>query len=225
MADPNHHPSSHGVPPDFNPAELTRQFEQLLRTKRLNQLSADARSRSQSQSQSRSQSGSPAASPYQSSNHLQSSSQNASHPIDAPAVPPSYSSLRTLPKVPSPPQDAASLRFRNQLLMLSVGPTKYENPGLLDEALSVIPLDRIYGEAEDESQLLQAQANSIGDNVKAEWGYQDCVIRALLRFVVCLVPPLPRQCIDQRNLDGLNGHFSLSSTILHALSAPHQPWQ
>ena len=170
MADQN----SRQPPRDFNPNDLTQQFEQLLRTRRLNNLSQRSLSRHGSQS-SQSSSNPPSRQP---SHHTPN--QFARPLSDNMAVPPSYSSLRN-PKMPSPPQDTNSLKFRNQLLTLSVGPTKYENPGLLDEALGVIPLDRIYGDAEDESQLLQAQAASMGENVKPQWGYQDCVIRALLK--------------------------------------------
>lgn len=215
MSDLNHPPDQQPVQ-EFNATDLTQRFEQLLRTRRLNNLS---------NLRPRSRSGSPAP-----QRHASSSSRPHSHltsrPSGSPAVPPSYSSLRNLPKIASPPQDAASLRFRNQLLTLSMGPTKYENPGLLDEALSVIPLDRIYGEAEDESQLLQAQANSIGDNVKAEWGYQDCVIRALLRYLN-LLPAQRIHCNMSLTVpvDGLSVPSSHSSTILRAPSVRRRPFR
>ncbi|KAJ5709332.1 hypothetical protein N7493_010666 [Penicillium malachiteum] len=158
---------------NYDASSLSRQFEQLMRTKRFNQLQ-ESRSGSQSPAPVASPSippptRAPPPPPFGASQH----------PSQPPPTPKS-NALRGLPIMPSPPQDPASLKFFNLLNGLSVTPTKYENPGLLDDALSVIPLDRLYSEAEEESQIMQASAASMGG--KPEWGYQDCVIRALLRW-------------------------------------------
>lgn len=169
---------------DFNAGDLSKQFEQLLRTRRLNELEERARSRTP-------RSSSPASFHNRSSSH--SSQQQPRHPQQAPPpVPqlthtpaqqqlPTYTQYRSLPIVPSLPTDAASLKFRNLLVTLSEYPTKYENPGLLAEALSHVSVDRIYTEAEEEHNVMKGVAASLGDGSKPEWDYQDCVVASLLR--------------------------------------------
>lgn len=160
MAD-SHHPrrgaAGASSMDDRKAKELTERFRQVLSTKRMNDLSG------------RSRSASPA--PFNA----------ALPPTNAP--PPSYSTcVKNIPLLPRAPSDARSLRFKNMLNSLSNMPLKWENPGLLDEALRSIPLEQIYGEAEEESQIFLAEAQSLGSNKKAAWGYQDCVVRALLRW-------------------------------------------
>jgi hypothetical protein len=142
--------------------EMTERFRQVLSTRRMNELvSRSVNSRSSS----------PAPRDF-----------GTPQPPPAHNAPPSYSSLRNIPLVPQAPQDARSIRFKHMLTSLSNMPIRWENPGLLDEALRVVPLEQIYNEAEEESQILQAEAESLGGGKKPAWGYQDCVIRALLRW-------------------------------------------
>ncbi|KAF1847110.1 uncharacterized protein K460DRAFT_276237 [Cucurbitaria berberidis CBS 394.84] len=106
--------------------------------------------------------------------------QNSNYSDDPP--PPAYSTIRNIPLVPMQPVHAKGIRFRSMLLHISTIPMQWENPGLLDEALQSVPLEHIYHEAEEESQILQAEAGSLGTGKGPAWGYQDCVARALLRW-------------------------------------------
>ncbi|KAF2275883.1 protein png1 [Westerdykella ornata] len=141
--------------------DMTTQFRQRLSTRRMNQLSSLAQARTSSPARP-----------------LVGAPQSPSV-TDAP---PSYSSLRNIPLVPQAPHpsDLRSLRFRNQLHMLSETPTNWENPGLLDDALRAVPTERIYAAAEEQSQVYKAQAESLGKAPK--WTYADCVIRALMTW-------------------------------------------
>lgn len=186
MANPRYPREAPPLPPkeSIDANGITTQFEHLLRTRRLNDLAERSQRRPE------------AASPFPptSTISLPPSRQAPRPPTDHPSTPPTYSSLRNHPKIATPPQDPASVRFHSQLRSHSRRPLNYENPGLLDEALQVVPLDLIYGEAEDECDLLKAQAVSMPRNKKPEWGYQDCVIRALLRYASHYSPvssPLP----------------------------------
>lgn len=191
--------------PDSWPTDMTSQFRRVLSTRRMNALQHRPSSRAQSpavhqMSGQRSQTSSPMPSrqfdqrypappsarrpvPGQSSTYPPQQSQPYSQPQSLPPPPPpSYSSLKNIPLIPTPPSDRKSLKFRTMLHSLSQTPCRWENPGLLDEALSVVPVQRIYEEAQEQADLFAAEAASLGPNVKPAWGYQDCCVIALMKW-------------------------------------------
>jgi len=195
------HPQQIPTPlPESWAADLTQQFRRTLSTKRMNELSRRPGSQRSKSSRLPTEYVLNGTQPSQvSPRHGFDASIQAPPPPpsrDAPSAPetqenksssmlsppPEYSTLRYLPIVPTPPTDSKSLRFRSMLLSLSNTPCRWENPGLLDEALSVIPLQRIYEEAQEESDLFAAEAASMGSDIKAAWGYEDCIIRALMKW-------------------------------------------
>ena len=164
--------------------DLTEQFRQKLSTQRMNELSRRSSSRylsARSQQHHAFRPPSVRLPPRHGSANPQLESSDAHiDDFSLGQAPTSYSSLRNIPLVPAPPSDTQSHRFRNHLHMLSETPCKWENPGLLDEAMRQIPLERLSNEASEEAAMLQATAESIGK--KPAWVYQDCVIRALMKW-------------------------------------------
>lgn len=169
--------------------DLTQQFRRTLSTKRMNDLSRrPASQRRTPSSLSTEVVVDRRATPQHNAAPPAPSRQAPSVPgtpramADMPMTPPpSYNaSVKNIPIVPTAPTDSRSLRFRSMLLSLSNTPTKWENPGLLDEALGAIPLERIYEKAQEECDLFEAEAASLGK--KPAWGFQDCVIRALMKW-------------------------------------------
>jgi peptide-N4-(N-acetyl-beta-glucosaminyl)asparagine amidase len=151
-------PQQHTIRRRPTAQELAHNFRRVLSTKRMNELSREAVSRE------------PSPVPLR------------EYPVAEHAPPPSYKSLRNIPLIPTAPTDARSIRFRSMLHTLSNIPLNWENPGLLDEALLSVPLEQIYAEAEENSQVYQAEAESLGPRHQPLWKYQDCVIRALLKW-------------------------------------------
>ncbi|KAG6353992.1 hypothetical protein INS49_004963 [Diaporthe citri] len=83
---------------------------------------------------------------------------------------------------PEPPLRPKNSRFRDFLFTLCNVPMKWEDNELLDLALKEIDLKSIYSDAEEENEHFVSRARSQGVGTKPEWGYQDCVIRALSRY-------------------------------------------
>lgn len=154
---------------NLDAADITRQFCELLSDRRLNELT-----------------------------NMRSRPSTPAHSSRTPAesnlrvLDPCHHTLHNIPKIPTPPaeSDTAARRFCHILGMLSLTPEKYENPGLLDEALGEIPLQQIYDQAEEDNNIAIAQAQSAaeergegeaGARRRLKWGYQDYVIQALLR--------------------------------------------
>lgn len=81
-----------------------------------------------------------------------------------------------------PPEPPQRPKFQHVLSTFGNAPLRWENTELLDQALKEINLVTICREADEASERFISLARSRGDETKPEWGYQDCVIRALSRY-------------------------------------------
>jgi len=94
--------------------------------------------------------------------------------------PPSYHQSSRTKLRAVPPTTSPALAFQNILFTLSDTPVRYENAGLLDEALRAVPVETIFEEADFNHQLMQAEAASLGTT--PEFGVQECMVKALLKW-------------------------------------------
>lgn len=115
-----------------------------------------------------------------------SSALRASRTEDSPKAlaqssqPPSYIPLHIRPS--DPPSSPRYHRFRDVLFTLCNVPMQWENPDVLDLALKEVDLKSIHSDAEEEHEQFASLARSKGAGAEPEWGYQDCVVRALSRY-------------------------------------------
>ncbi|OMP88524.1 Protein png1 [Diplodia seriata] len=90
--------------------------------------------------------------------------------------------IHNIPVDPQIPLDGRPLRFKKMLRHLSDRPLQWNQPDLLDHALTCVPLETLHREAEKEFQALRMDAATYLPVRPPILGFQDCVIRALLRW-------------------------------------------
>lgn len=95
---------------------------------------------------------------------------------------PSSPIIHNIPISPQQPQSQKSIRFKDLLWSLSSKPFQWNNPDLLDEALAQLPLDMLHRQAEKEFEIVRADAKAHSPARRPILGFEDCVIKALLRW-------------------------------------------
>jgi peptide-N4-(N-acetyl-beta-glucosaminyl)asparagine amidase len=181
-------PPPSGLRPGWE-RELTERFRQLLSTKRMNTLNNRRLTRTASTASQQSSTGSRP--PHQEPlplrhgsgiNPARSATPLDSFPLGAPQQQARIPSLSNIPIMATKYTDRSHQRFRNQLHALSETPLKWENPGLLDEAMRQLPMETLFARATEEENYFKASAASLGSGKKPAWSFQDCLIRAMMKW-------------------------------------------
>lgn len=94
--------------------------------------------------------------------------------------------------------------LRKLLLSLSSIPERWDDPEVLDQALQMVPLHRIYSEANEEKLKQEARAD---DTAESHWGFDEFVIMGLMHwfkreFFTWSVNPLCPTCYNSTRIEG-----------------------